>query len=504
MNNTDIVLRTKGITKIFPGTLALDNVDFRLKRGSLHGLMGENGAGKSTFVKILAGVYSKDSGTIWVNEKEFEPKNILDSTNQGISIIHQEAAIVGDLTVSENIFLNKMTQYGKFRLNWKHLNNEAQKLINEYGIDINPKEVSGNLPIGQQKLVELIKAVSTNPEILILDEVTANLDAEEETILFETVKKLISETQLSVIYISHRMKELFQYCDFVTIFKDGKVVSHKFITETNNEEVTSLMVGREIKTQGYYRNEFSTTQYKNEPILSVKNLTRKSEFEDISFDLFPGEILGIGGLSDAGQQGIVHSIYGDILPDSGKIFLNGKEIQIKSPSSAIKQGIGFLPRDRDREGLVLIHSISDNICLPILDKVSLRLGSIKHKHKKKISTEYLKRLNIRAPNINTQCISLSGGNRQKVVFAKLLARHANILILNHPTIGVDVGAKQEFYILMQEFIKRGLAIIMVSDELPELIGMSDRIIIIRNGRIAKTTEFGEKPSEEQLIRYMVK
>jgi len=504
MNNSDIVLKTEGITKRFPGTLALNNVDFSLTRGSFHGLIGENGAGKSTFVKILAGVYHKDSGNIWINNQEFEPKNILNSTINGVSIIHQEAAIIGDLTVSENIFLNNMTKYGKIRLNWRKLNNEAEKLIKKYEIDIDPKMISGKLPIGQQKLVELIKAISTNPKILILDEVTANLDAEEEKLLFKIVKQLIEVNQLSVIYISHRMKELFQYCDYVTIFKDGKVVSNKFVSETTSDEVTSLMVGREIKAQGYYRHEFKTNQYNENPILSVKNLTKKFEFEDISFDLYPGEILGIGGLSDAGQQGIVHSIYGDLRADFGKIFLRGKEVQIKSPTDAIENGIGFLPRDRDREGLILIHSVSDNICLPILDKITSNLGSIKHKQKKNISKDYHRRLNIKSPNIHTQCISLSGGNRQKVVFAKLIARNTDILILNHPTIGVDVGAKQEFYLLMQEFIKRGLAIIMVSDELPELIGMSDRIIIIRNGRIAKVTKHDEKPSEEQLIRYMVK
>lgn len=504
MNMNDIALKTEGITKKFPGTLALDNVDFILRKGSFHGLMGENGAGKSTFVKILCGVYQKDCGKIWLNEKIFEPKNILHSTKNGISIIHQEAAIVSDLTVSENIFLNNLTKYGKIKLNWKSINNEAEKLLKQYNIDIDPRTIAGKLPIGQQKMVELVKAISTNPEILILDEVTANLDAEEEKLLFKIVDDLITEKKLSVIYISHRMKELFLHCDSVTIFKDGKVVKNKYVSETNIDEVTSLMVGREIKEKGYYRQEFNLIKNDINPVLSVKELTKKGQYEDISFNLYSGEILGIGGLSDAGQQGIVHTIYGDMFADSGKVILNGNIINVKSPTDAIKNGIGFLPRDRDREGLILIHSISNNICLPILNKITSKIGTIKFKNKKNISNEFYKKLNIKSPNSNTQCISLSGGNRQKVVFAKLMASNVNVLILNHPTIGVDVGAKEEFYLLMQEFVKKGLSIIMVSDELPELIGMSDRIIIMRNGKIAKTTDYNEEVSEEKLIRFMIK
>lgn len=504
MNLNDIVLQTEGITKKFPGTIALDNVDFVLKKGSFHGLMGENGAGKSTFVKILCGVYQKDCGTIWLNGNDFEPKNILHSTKNGISIIHQEAAIVGDLTVSENIYLNNLTKYGRIKLNWKAINADAEKILNNYGIDINPKIVAGKLPIGQQKMVELIKAIATDPQILILDEVTANLDAEEEMLLFKIVKELINYKKLSVIYISHRMKELFAHCDYVTVFKDGKVVNNKNVIDTNIDEITSSMVGREIKEKGYYRQYFNEIEKHKKPVLEVKKLTKNGEYEDVSIELYPGEILGIGGLSDAGQQSIVHTIYGDMYQDSGQIILNGKEVIVKSPSDAIRKGIGFLPRDRDREGLILIHSISNNICLPILNKITSKLGTIKYKHKKNISSEYYKKLNIKSPSINTQCVSLSGGNRQKVVFAKLIASNVNILILNHPTIGVDVGAKQEFYALMQEFIKKGLSIIMVSDELPELIGMSDRIVIMRNGKIAKITDYGEKVSEEQLIRFMIK
>ena len=509
MSNDDVVLKTEGITKRFPGTLALDNVAFTLHRGELHGLVGENGAGKSTFVKILSGVYPKDAGTIWLNGRHFNPKSILHCSQNGISIIYQESAIVPDLTVAENIFLNELTSYGRLCLRWRRINADARKWMDELGVHIDPRARAGTLPVGQQKIVELVKAVSTNPVMLILDEVTANLDAEEEDLLFRTVHKFITDKRVSVIYISHRMREVFSQCHQVTIFKDGRVVGQKEVCGTNMDEITSMMVGRDLKEKGYYRKDqtasaASVLHASDGPVLEIRDLNRAGSYKNISFDLRRGEILGIGGLSDAGQQDIAATLYGDMRADSGKIVLNGAETRIGSPSDALAKGIGFLPRNRDQEGLVLIHSISNNICLPILSQISQFAGTINFGLKKKISDTYFQRLNIKAPNWHTACISLSGGNRQKVVFAKLIASKVNVMILNHPTIGVDVGAKQEFYSLMEEFIKRGLSIIMVSDELPELMGMSDRIVIMRNGQIAHVTKTGEPLTEEQLVRYMLK
>jgi ABC-type sugar transport system ATPase subunit len=509
MSNDDVVLRTQGITKRFPGTLALDNVAFTLRRGELHGLVGENGAGKSTFVKILSGVYPKDAGDIWLNGKHFNPKSILHCSQNGISIIYQESAIVPDLTVAENIVLNELTSYGRLRLSWRRINADARKWMDELGVHIDPRTRAGTLPVGQQKIVELVKAVSTNPVILILDEVTANLDAEEEELLFRTVLKFIAEKRVSVIYISHRMREVFSQCHQVTVFKDGKVVGQKEVCGTNIDEISSMMVGRDLKEKGYYRkaepaSAVSVLHASKGPVLEIRDLTRAGSYKNISFDLRRGEILGIGGLADAGQQDIAATLYGDVRPDSGKILLNGVETRIGSPSEALAKGIGFLPRNRDQEGLVLIHSISNNICLPILNQISPFAGTINLSLKKKVSDTYFRRLNIKAPNWHTPCISLSGGNRQKVVFAKLVASKVNVMILNHPTAGVDVGAKQEFYALMEEFTKRGLSIILVSDELPELMGMSDRIVVMRSGQVAHVTEAGDLPKEEQLVRYMLK
>jgi len=503
-------LKTEGITKQFPGTLALDNVAFTLHRGELHGLVGENGAGKSTFVKILSGVYQKDAGKIWLNGQHFNPRNILHCSQNGISIIYQESAIVPDLTVAENIFLNELTSYGRLYLRWGNLNTGAKKWMAELGVHIDPKVRAGTLHAGQQKVVELIKAVSTNPIILILDEITANLDAEEEDLVFRTVRKFIDQKAVSVIYISHRMREIFNQCQQVTVFKDGRVVGQKKVCDTSMDEVSSLMVGRELKEKGYYRKEQQPgkedkpLEAGNTPALEVRGLTREGSYKNISFEVHRGEILGIGGLSDAGQQDIAATLYGDMRADSGKIFLNGNETQIRSPSEALANGIGFLPRNRDQEGLILVHAISNNICLPILNQLSLLGGTINFNLKKKISEKYFQRLNIKAPHIETPCISLSGGNRQKVVFAKLIASEVGTMILNHPTMGVDVGAKQEFYALMEEFTKRRLSIIMISDELPELIGMSDRIVIMRSGQIAHITNPGEQLKEEQLVRYMLK
>lgn len=502
-----LVLRTEGITKRFPGTLALDDVDFSLRQAEIHGLVGENGAGKSTFVKILSGVYSRDAGGIWLDGSPFNPGSILHCSQSGISIIFQETAIVPDLTVAENIFLNELPEYGRLFLNWGRLNARASKWMDQLGIRLDPRTRAGTLPIGQQKMVELVKSVSTNPKILILDEITANLDAEEEELLFRTVHQMVENNGVSVIYISHRMREIFNQCHQVTIFKDGRLAGCKPVRETSVDEVSSLMVGRELKEKSYYREHTSAVASKagkDTPALEVENLSSADSFQGVSFAVYPGEILGIGGLSDAGQQSIAATLYGDQRPDSGRILVGGKEVQIGSPATALELGIGFLPRSRDQEGLILVHSISDNICLPILRKISRWHGTVSARLKTSIAAGFFQRLNIRAPSCDVACVGLSGGNRQKVVFAKLMASEVRVLILNHPTWGVDVGARQEFYILMHEFTKRGLSIILISDELPELIGMSDRIIIMRSGQIAYVAKQAEAITEDQLVRYMLK
>lgn len=503
MNEDQVILQAIQVSKFFPGIRALDGVDFILKQGEIHGLVGENGAGKSTFVKILGGVYRKDSGEIRLNASKFEPNSVYESSQKGISIIHQESAIVPDLTVAENILLNELTDYGRVLLNWKRLFSIAAKWMKELGLEIDPKLRAGVLPVGQQKLVELVKALCTGPNVLIVDEITASLDAEEEELLFTNLLRFVKGKGVSVIYISHRLREIFDYCDVVTIFKDGKAVTTKRTDETNIEELSNLMVGRELKQKGYYRTDYEDKRFNDHPLLKVKDLSLSGAYENVSFDIRKGEILGIGGLSDAGHQGLALTLFGILHPERGSIHLQNEEIHLQSPADAINHGIGYVPRDRELEGLVLIHSISDNISLPILDRLSLLMGTMSFRKKNSIAEEYFRRLRIRARNVDAPCMSLSGGNRQKVVLAKWLASGVKILILNYPTRGVDVGAKQEIYELMQNLTQRGVSIIMVSDELPELIAMSDTVLIMRMGRIAYRALRGEHPTEEKLFKYML-
>lgn len=504
MEENKVLLQAIKVSKSFSGVQALGGVHFILQKGEIQGLVGENGAGKSTFVKILGGIYRKDSGEIRLNGDKFEPTSVYESSQKGISIVHQESGIVPDLTVAENIFLNELTDCGRILLKWRKLFSRAEKWMEELGLEIDPKLRAGILPVGQQKLVELVKALCTEPNILIVDEITANLDAKEEELLFINLRRFVKEKGISVIYISHRLREIFEYCDVVTIFKDGKVVTTKKVNETNINELSTLMVGRQIKKKGYYRTDYEDKDFIDDPLLKVRDLSLSRFYEDISFDLYRGEILGIGGLSDAGHQELALTLFGVLHPDKGKIYLQNKEIHPHSPTDAINYGIGYLPRDRDLEGLILIHSISDNISLPVLDKLCMLMNTINFRKKKLMAKVYYKRLRIRARDIDALCMSLSGGNRQKVVLAKWLASEAKVLILNHPTRGADVGVKQEIYELMRNLAQRHVSIIMISDELPELIGMSDRILIMRMRRIAYLAHRGERPTEEKLVKYILK
>ncbi|MGB9976570.1 sugar ABC transporter ATP-binding protein [Thermovenabulum sp.] len=489
----NIVLSMKKITKNFPGVKALNSVDFELKKGEVHGLLGENGAGKSTLIKILTGAYQKDEGQIFLNGREVNINNPRDAINLGIAAIYQELNLQPFLTVAENIYLGKeIKSEGKLVsfINWKKTKEEAQKILKELGQDIDPNITVNKLGIGQQQMVEIAKILSTNANIIILDEPTACLSNKETDELFKVIFKLKSKG-ISIIYISHRLEEIFTICDRVTVMRDGNRIITLNTKETNKNDLIKYMVGRTLEQQYPKIN----TIRKNEA-LRVENLTRKGVFENITFSAYCGEILGISGLVGAGRTEIARAIFGADPIDSGKIFIFGEECRIKSPIDAMNKGIALITEDRKNQGLVLIQNVLDNITLSSLKKFQRKI-LLDYKKMNLKANELVNKLNIRTPTMKKIVRELSGGNQQKVVIAKWLCRNAKIFIFDEPTRGIDVGAKVEVYNIMNELVKQGACVIMISSELPEILGMSDRILVIHEGKI--TGQFMKNEANQEII-----
>lgn len=493
-----IILRMKKINKKFPGVWALKNVDFELKEGEVHGLLGENGAGKSTLIKVLTGVYQKDSGKIFLYDKEININNPKEAMDLGIATIYQELSLEPFMNIAENIFLGreikKRSKFLRF-IDWKKTHEEAKKILDNLGIDIDTHILIKDLGIGKQQMVEIAKALSKNARIIVMDEPTSSLSEREVEELFEVIRKL-RENGISFIYISHKLDEIFQICNRVTVMRDGESIATLNVKDTNKDELIRYMVGR---TLDQYFPKIVVKDSKKEA-LRVENLTRKGFFENVSFTAYTGEVLGIAGLVGAGRTEIVRAIFGADPIDYGRVYVFGKEIHIKSPRDAIRHGIVLLPEDRKRHGLILIHSVLDNVALP-----SLSL----EKYKKRVLLNYrviqdevnnlIKRLDIKTPSPYKIVGELSGGNQQKVVIAKWLTRTARIFIFDEPTRGIDVGAKVEIYNFINELVKNNACVIMVSSELPEILGMSDRILVIYEGKV--TGEFRkEEVDQEKIIR----
>lgn len=472
----EYIIEANHINKTFPGVKALDDVSFNLKAGEVMALLGENGAGKSTLVKIFSGVYTRDSGQLKIFGQEQANLTPKEAQRLGIAIIHQELNMCAHLTVAENIFLGReVRKYGT--LAEKEMVKQAQEILDRLNIDINPKTIVGDLAVSKQQMVEIAKALAKDAKVLIMDEPTSALTSKEIDDLFKIIHKLRDEGR-GIIYISHRLEELAQIVDRVTIMRDGKYITSMNFADTNMEELIANMVGREIKEK-FPRVECK----KGKKILEVKHLNAGRMVRDVSFDVYEGETLGIAGLMGAGRTETTRAIFGIDEKESGSIVLDGKELTIHKPSDAIRAGIVLAPEDRKKDGLCVNLSIRDNISLPNLDILSNKIGVVSRKKEKIMTKKAVDDLSIKLPSAEVNAGTLSGGNQQKVVVGKWLARQSRVVIFDEPTRGIDVAAKVEIYNLMNELKKAGIGVLFVSSEMPEVMGVSDRIIVMCDGRI---------------------
>ncbi|MBU3570894.1 sugar ABC transporter ATP-binding protein [Priestia aryabhattai] len=474
----------RGIHKAFGANRVLRGVDFELHEGEVHALMGENGAGKSTLMNILTGLHKKDEGQILIDGKETYFQNPKEAEQNGITFIHQELNVWPEMTVLENLFIGKELKTPLGFLKTKEMKALAKKQFEKLAVTIPLDQEAGLCSVGQQQMIEIAKALMTNAKVIIMDEPTAALTEREIQKLFDVINALRKQG-VSIVYISHRMEEIFAICDSITVMRDGQTVDKKPIPETSFDDVVRKMVGRELTDRFPAR-----TSPKGDVVFEAKGLERKAVFQDVHFSVRSGEIVGVAGLMGAGRTEIMRAIFGLDPLEKGEIILNGKRVSITKPDQAIKLGLGFITEDRKTEGLVLDFSIRENIALPSLFSFSPK-GFIEQKSEQQFVDLLIKRLTIKTESSETSAGNLSGGNQQKVVIAKWIGIGPKVLILDEPTRGVDVGAKREIYQLMNELTDRGVAIIMVSSELPEVLGMSDRILVVHEGKIT-----GELTSEE--------
>lgn len=478
---SDMILKMKDITKRFPGVVALDHVNFELRRGEMHALVGENGAGKSTLMKILGGVYVPEEGEIEINGKKTVITKPIDAIANKVGVIYQEFNLVPTLDVAENMFLGREKIKGMGHLCKSEMEKQAGEAMARLGVrDFDLQTKVKYMSVAMQQLVEIGKAVFDDIDILVMDEPTAVLTERETEGLFEIVQNLKTKG-MSIIYISHRLEEVIRLCDRITVLRDGKIIEtiNNQNHDTEKDYIVSKMVGREL---GNYF-PLKITEASNEVALEVRNLSKKGMYQDISFSAKKGEILGISGLVGAGRTEIMKSIFGIIKPDSGEILMEGKPVQIKNPSQAKKSGIALVPEDRKREGVVLGMSLKDNICLPNHDQIC-HFGHVNRKKRDELAGKYVVNLQIRPADAERQIKNFSGGNQQKGVIAKWLAAGPKVMILDEPTRGIDVGAKVEIYNIINSLAAEGVAVIVVSSELLELLGICDRILVINNGRIS--------------------
>lgn len=488
------LLSMEGISKSFNGIKVLDSVSFSLRKGEVHALMGGNGAGKSTLMKILTGVYQADEGEIFIEGKKVSINNTEDAKRNYISMIFQEFSLVPTLTVAQNMFLTREPKNAIGILNDKECIEKTKELLKELEVDINPTDIIGNLGVGYWQMTEIAKALSQNAKILIMDEPTSSLTKKETEVLFNFINKL-KKKGISIIYISHRMDEIFQICDRITILRDGKKIATESCDEITMETVIQHMVGADLDKAFEWKERFYSIE--GTPILEVKNLSSGTKVKDISFRLYPGEILGVAGLMGSGRSEMVRAIFGIDPIDGGEIFVKGKKHIIKSPTDAIAAGLALIPEDRRMQGLILQHSVKENIVLPILSKIKKGVF-LDERKANKIAEQFVERLNIKTDDIFKTAGLLSGGNQQKIVLAKWLANNPDILILDEPTIGVDIAAKTEIIDIIRELADSGKSILVISSELPELLAVSDRIIVVHEGRVVKELKRKEIDSEEVL------
>jgi len=475
--NAEYLLSAEGVRKEFPGVVALDDVQFRLKRGSVHALMGENGAGKSTLMKILAGIYTPDKGEVRLKGVDIQLKSPLDALENGIAMIHQELNLMPFMTVAENIWIRREPKNRFGFVDHREMYRLTSDLFKRLNIDLDPEIEVRHLSVASRQMVEIAKAVSYNSDVLIMDEPTSALTEREVAHLFQIIRDLRAQG-IGIVYITHKMNELFEIADEFSVFRDGKYIGTHASTDVTRDDIIRMMVGREI-TQMFPKEEVPI----GDVVLSVKNLTLKRVFHDVSFDLRAGEILGVAGLVGSGRSNVAETLFGVTPASSGTIELFGKTVQISSPTVAIQNGMAFLTEDRKDTGCLLILDVLENMQVAVLHDQFVKGGFVQERAIEATCEEMARKLRVKTPNLNERVENLSGGNQQKVLIGRWLLTNPKILILDEPTRGIDVGAKAEIHRLVTEMARTGVAVIMISSEMPEVLGMSDRVMVMHEGRV---------------------
>ena len=486
---SEYVLEMNNISKSFPGVKALQNVTLKVKAGEVHALMGENGAGKSTLMKILMGIYSCDEGEILLDGQKIVNRNPREAAGHGISMIHQELNPVMDMMVFENVYMGRELRNGIRLVDKKTMIDETNRLMKELNIPIGAKTYMRDLSMAQCQLIEIVKAISVNARIVIMDEPTSAITDDEVDTLFEQIDRL-KKQNVAVIYISHKMDEIFRICDSITVMRDGQWIGSDISSNFDNQKLIRMMVGREMGN--IYPKESVPI---GDVVLDVQHISYENKVKDVSFQLHKGEVLGIAGLVGAGRSELVETIFGVREKKAGQVFKNGKEIHITHPKQAIKEGMALITEDRKLTGLDLIETVQSNVSMASLGKVSSN-GILNKKKEAEVSREYIDKLSIKTPGVKTIVGNLSGGNQQKVVIAKWLMTEADIIIMDEPTRGIDVGAKRDIYLLIGEFVKDGKAVIVISSEIPEIIGLSDRVMVMAEGRCTGVLDRDEFDQEK--------
>lgn len=492
MSHTPLV-QMLNISKVFPGVHALNQVSLSVDLGEIRALVGENGAGKSTLIKILSGVYQPTEGAILIDGKKEHIANPAVAIRLGIAPVHQEISLEPYLSIAENIFLGRQPLNRLGLIDHRKMNEDARVWLQKLDIATDPSTPLGTISIAERQMVAIARAVSLDAHVLIFDEPTSSLTARETERLFDVIRKL-KQNKLAIIYISHRMEEIFRICDSLTVMRDGRVVDTRAISEVNTDEVIRMMIGRDLKDM--YQKTMSQI---GQPVLEIRNLSVKGIINDISFTIHRGEIVGISGLVGAGRTELARAIFGDLYYETGQILIDGKPIHPKNPRDSIRAGVGLVPEDRKEQGLVLALPVRNNISVTIFPQIT-RAGFINSILETKIVESYVTRLAIKTPSIKQQVQFLSGGNQQRVVIAKWLATNPKVLIIDEPTRGIDVGAKSEIHALLNQLASNGVGILMISSELPEVLAMSDRILVMHQGRIKAELQ-GKHATEEVIMRY---
>lgn len=491
-----VLLQMAGISKSFPGVQALQNVDFSVNAGECVALVGENGAGKSTLMKILSGVYAQDEGSIAINGQPVVPRNPHHAQQLGVSIIYQEFNLFPNMSIEENIFIGREPNRTGF-VDRSQMREAAIGFLNQVGVDLDPRAMVRDLSVAQQQMVEIAKALSYNARIVIMDEPTSALTDIEVRALFKIIRSL-KEQGLGIVFVSHRLEEVFEICDRITVLRDGRNAGELLTAASTPDQVVRMMVGREM-TDLYQKGASTAT---DRVVLEVRNLSRRGTQQDdakvvldgVSLDVRAGEIVGLAGLVGSGRTEVARAIFGADPFDSGEIYLDGERIYVKSPADAIRRGIALAPEDRKLQALVLALAIRENIALPNLGRLS-KLGFVRRREERNLANQYIEALSVRTPSMEQKVINLSGGNQQKVVLAKWLALNPNVLIVDEPTRGIDIGAKAEVHSLLSRLAEQGVAVLMISSELPEILGMSDRIYVMREGKMTGVIDRADATEE---------